>query len=128
MTCTVKMVLENDLIGWATCGTPPPPEGTTFRLLLKFDMRALLQVVYFTATFPYVILAILFVRGVTLEGAWDGIRFFLFPVWDKLTSGKVWADAAGQIFYSLSVGSGGLMTFASYNKFHNNIYRSVLGF
>jgi len=38
---------------------------------------------------------------------------------------QVWADAAGQVFFSLSVGMGGLMTFASYNKFNNNIYRSV---
>lgn len=38
----------------------------------------------------------------------------------------MWADAAGQIFFSLSVGMGGLMTFASYNKFNNNVYRDTL--
>lgn len=140
------------------------------------------QVVYFTATFPYLILVMLLVRGVTLEGAWKGIRFYLTPQFDHLLSSKVsrifcslpktqtqtsscplqhaaeaepslgwlfwpppdpkssggfpnlallssisppqvWIEAALQIFYSLGVGFGGLLTFASYNTFHQNIYR-----
>ena len=39
---------------------------------------------------------------------------------------QVWIEAALQIFYSLGVGFGGLLTFASYNTFHQNIYRSGL--
>ncbi|XP_078187624.1 sodium- and chloride-dependent glycine transporter 1 isoform X12 [Callithrix jacchus] len=81
------------------------------------------KVVYFTATFPYVVLTILFVRGVTLEGAFTGIMYYLTPQWDKILEAKVWGDAASQIFYSLGCAWGGLITMASYNKFHNNCYR-----
>nr|XP_009679263.1 PREDICTED: sodium- and chloride-dependent glycine transporter 1 [Struthio camelus australis] len=91
------------------------------------------RVVYFTATFPYVVLTILFVRGITLEGAITGITYYLTPQWDRILNAKVWGDAASQIFYSLGCAWGGLITMASYNKFHNNCYRgfvifSILGF
>ncbi|XP_014668396.1 PREDICTED: sodium- and chloride-dependent glycine transporter 1-like [Priapulus caudatus] len=84
------------------------------------------RVVYFTATFPYVLLTVLLIRGCMLEGAVDGLRFYLQPKWGQLRSFKVWGDAATQIFYSLGPAWGGLITFASFNKFHNNCYRDAL--
>uniref|UniRef100_UPI0037E96DF3 sodium- and chloride-dependent neutral and basic amino acid transporter B(0+) n=1 Tax=Semicossyphus pulcher TaxID=241346 RepID=UPI0037E96DF3 len=83
------------------------------------------KVVYFTATFPYVVILILLIRGVTLEGARDGIEFYIGSQSNltKLTEAQVWKDAATQTFYSLSIGWGGVMTLASYNNFHNNMFK-----
>ena len=52
------------------------------------------RVVYFTATFPYVILVILLIRAVTLPGAYDGIKFYMVPDWSRLSDIKVWEGAA----------------------------------
>ncbi|KAG9463652.1 hypothetical protein GDO78_021356 [Eleutherodactylus coqui] len=52
--------------------------------------------------------------------------YYLTPQWDKILDAKVWGDAASQIFYSLGCAWGGLITMASYNKFHNNCYRDSI--
>ena len=83
------------------------------------------KAVYFTATFPYLVLILLVIFGATLDGAKDGIEFYLKPDVSKLSEGKVWSDAATQIFYSLGVAFGGLMTMSSYNEFNNNIMRDT---
>ncbi|KAL3861993.1 hypothetical protein ACJMK2_007999 [Sinanodonta woodiana] len=84
------------------------------------------KVVYFTATFPYVILLILLVRGATLDGAIDGVLYFIVPKWEKLLDLKVWVAAAGQMFFSLSVSFGGIIMFGSFNKFKNNVYGDAM--
>lgn len=84
------------------------------------------KVVWVTALAPYVVLTILLVRGVSLPGAADGIRYYLTPEWHKLRNSKVWIDAASQIFFSLGPGFGTLLALSSYNKFNNNCYRDAL--
>ncbi|XP_046355115.2 sodium- and chloride-dependent glycine transporter 2-like isoform X1 [Haliotis rufescens] len=87
---------------------------------LKKGIKSSGKVVYFTATFPYVIMLVLLIRGVTLPGHEKGISFYMTPQLPKLTEAKVWGDAATQIFYSLGPGFGGLLTMSSFNKFKNN--------
>lgn len=47
------------------------------------------KVAYFTAIFPYVGLISLLIRGLTLDGAVDGILFFITPQWDKILKPEV---------------------------------------
>ncbi|XP_052214300.1 sodium-dependent serotonin transporter-like [Dreissena polymorpha] len=84
------------------------------------------KAVWITATMPYVVLTILLIRGVTLDGARDGIEYFIIPKFDRLTDFGVWVDAAAQIFFSLGPGFGVLMALSSYNKFSNNCFRDAL--
>ncbi|XP_033632370.1 sodium- and chloride-dependent glycine transporter 1-like [Asterias rubens] len=84
------------------------------------------KVVYFTATFPYIILVCLLVRGLTLEGASKGIGYYMNADWERLKTSKIWNDAASQIFYSLGPAWGGILTFSSYNKFHHNCFRDAI--
>ncbi|KAI5088740.1 sodium-dependent noradrenaline transporter [Silurus meridionalis] len=84
------------------------------------------KVVYITATMPYIVLFVLLIRGITLPGAMNGIRAYLYIDLNKLNNPQVWIEAATQIFYSLGAGFGVLIAFASYNKFDNNCYRDAL--
>ena len=45
--------------------------------------------VYVTATFPYVVLLILLIRNCVLDGAIDGIKFYVIPDFERLKDGTV---------------------------------------
>ena len=59
----------------------------------------------------------------SFSGAIDGIKFYVEPDLSRLGDIKVWEGAAVQIFFSLSVAGGGLITLSSYNEFKNNVLR-----
>lgn len=85
-------------------------------LCVTKGVQTMAKIVYFTAIFPYVVLTILLVRGVTLDGSWDGILWYITPKFESLTTPAIWGDASSQIFYSFGIGVGSLVTLASYNK------------
>lgn len=71
----------------------------------------------------FVVVVLIAVRAMTLPGAVDGIRFLFKPDFSKIDAG-VCAAALGQSFYSLSLGCGTMITYASYVKKTENIVSS----
>ena len=45
---------------------------------------SVLQVVYVTATLPYLMMFVMLIRGLTLPGAAEGIKFYLTPDFSRL--------------------------------------------
>jgi len=84
------------------------------------------KAVYFTALFPYIVLIIFFIRGVTLEGAGAGVEHMFKPDFEHLKKPEVWLEASTQIFYSLGLAFGGLIAMASYNPINNNVLRDAI--
>ncbi|XP_056297175.1 sodium- and chloride-dependent GABA transporter 2-like [Pseudoliparis swirei] len=89
-------------------------------------VRSTGKVVYFTATFPYVTLVILLIRGLTLPGALQGVVYYLLPDPSRLTDPQVWMEAGAQILFSYSLGVGSLTVLGSYNPYNNNCYKDCL--
>nr|KAG5713674.1 hypothetical protein BaRGS_024722 [Batillaria attramentaria] len=58
-------------------------------LVLAKGIKSLGKVAYFTATFPYILLTVLLVRGVMLDGSSNGIKYYLEPDWGRLSDASV---------------------------------------
>lgn len=83
-------------------------------LILRKGVRNVSKVVMITVPLPLILLAILLIRGLTLPGAIDGIRYYLTPDFSKLSNPSIWLRAYGQIFFSLSLASGVMIGYGSY--------------
>jgi NSS family neurotransmitter:Na+ symporter len=71
------------------------------------------------------IMIVLVIRSVTLPGSSAGIKFLFYPDFSKLTV-KGFLDALGHSFYSLSLGMGIMITYASYMKKDANLVEATI--
>jgi NSS family neurotransmitter:Na+ symporter len=83
-------------------------------LILFKGVKVIGKVVNWTVGLPWLLLAILAIRGMTLNGSASGLDFYLRPDFSKLLDPNVWLAAYGQIFFSLSLGFGIMIAYASY--------------
>jgi NSS family neurotransmitter:Na+ symporter len=87
--------------------------GSVYLSIVKGVLRVG-KIVMITVPLPLVLLLLLAIRGLTLDGASDGLAYYLAPDWSKLLEPRTWLEAYGQVFFSLSVGWGILIAYASY--------------
>ncbi|MFH1749102.1 MAG: sodium-dependent transporter [Planctomycetota bacterium] len=69
---------------------------------------------------------VILIRVLTLDNISSGLGFMWNPDWDKLQEPKVWLQAAGQIFFSLSVGFGIILCYSSYMRKNDDVVLTSL--
>lgn len=76
----------------------------------------------------FVLIIVIGIRSVTLPGASEGLKFFLMPHTKQLSSfsgaTNVMAQALGQVFFSLSIGTGIGITYGSYLQKDSNLVKN----
>ncbi|UED72917.1 sodium-dependent transporter [Brevibacillus sp. DP1.3A] len=72
----------------------------------------------------FLLFMVLMVRSLTLDGAMEGVSFFLSPDFSKLTAESI-LYALGQSFFALSVGVSVMVTYSSYLAKNESLVRSA---
>ena len=73
----------------------------------------------------FILLLLMVVRSLTLPGAKEGLNFLFKPDFSKLTGAGV-LGALGQSFFSLSLGMGAMVTYGSYIRKEDSLFKTSL--
>lgn len=84
------------------------------------------RIVLWTVPIPWLMLVILTIRGLTLEGSMLGLEYYLEPDWSALADVTVWRHAFGQVFFSMTVAFGVMITYASFLHRKSDINNNAL--
>eukprot|EP00002_Diphylleia_rotans_P030050 TRINITY_DN6158_c0_g1_i1.p1 TRINITY_DN6158_c0_g1~~TRINITY_DN6158_c0_g1_i1.p1 ORF type:complete len:574 (-),score=106.18 TRINITY_DN6158_c0_g1_i1:155-1876(-) len=89
------------------------------------DVHFLGKISVWTMPIPVVVLIILLIRGWSLDGGDIGMEYFWTPNVSELYKPEVWIDAMSQIFFSLSIAGGIMVSYGSYMPKEHNIVRET---
>ena len=73
----------------------------------------------------FILLLLMVVRSLTLPGAKEGLRFLFHPDFSKLNGAGV-LGGLGQSFFSLSLGMGAMVTYGSYIRKEDSLFKTSL--
>ena len=95
-------------------------------LILYKGVKRIGKVVALTVPIPTFLLIILTIRGLTLPGSIEGISYYLTPNFSQLLDANVWLAAYAQVFFSLGLAQGIMITYASYLKRKSDITNNAI--
>ncbi|XP_071101983.1 sodium- and chloride-dependent GABA transporter 3-like [Haliotis cracherodii] len=104
-----------------------------FTTLLLFvwifqGIRVTGKLVYITVGVPYVLIFVFLIRGCLLPGSAEGIYYYIYPQFDKLTDPKVWIHSCRYALGSLGIAMGCIITMSGHNRLDNNCFRDAIIF
>ena len=73
----------------------------------------------------WIIVIMMVVGSLTLEGASSGLRWYLKPDFSSLLDPNIWMNACGQVFFSLSLAFGTMITYASYQPKNSDVAKNA---
>ncbi len=88
---------------------------------IRHGANSVSKVVKYTVSLPVICLLIMAVKGLTMNGAWEGMKVLFVPDFTQWGDASLWADAAGQVFYSLSIMMAIMFAYGSYVKDDANV-------
>ena len=94
-------------------------------ILRKGIIAGIERSVKFLMPLLFLCLIVMVARNLTLDGAWEGVRFYLMPDFSKL-SGKLLLDVLGQVFFALSLGFGVMITLSSHLKKDESMVKTAV--
>lgn len=106
--------LELGGIRWSILGACTLAWGITWLALSSGVRKGIERICKVLIPLLFVLVLVLIGRVVTLPGAATGLNFLFEPDFSKLADFSVWADAYGQIFFSLSLGFAIMLAYSSY--------------
>ncbi|EGK8047882.1 sodium-dependent transporter [Campylobacter lari] len=92
-------------------------------ILKKGVIDGIEKSVKYLMPFLFICLLVVVARNLTLEGASEGVKFYLTPDLSKITP-KLFIDVLGQVFFALSLGFGVMITLSSHLKKNENLIKT----
>ncbi len=86
-----------------------------FVILVKGAVEGIEKAAKVLMPMLFLLMICMVVRNLTLDGAYEGVKFYLTPDFSKISM-KLFIDVLGQVFFALSLGFGVMITMSSYLK------------